>query len=64
MTATWQNDGSGWQLVAPTGSPDEQTLHGLVEEATQQILPLATPRSGFAAATPRNGSLSGLCGKG
>ena len=40
MTAIWQNDGSGWQLVAPTGFPDEAALHALVEE-TPQILPLA-----------------------
>lgn len=40
MTAIWQNDGSGWRLLAPTGFPDEQTLHDLVEE-TPRILPLA-----------------------
>jgi len=40
MTAIWQNDGTGWRLLAPTGFPDEQTLHSLVEEAPQ-ILPLA-----------------------
>jgi hypothetical protein len=40
MTAIWQNDGTGWRLLAPTGFPDEQTLHDLVEE-TPQILPLA-----------------------
>ena len=40
MTAIWQNDGTGWRLLAPTGFPDERTLHDLVEE-TPQILPLA-----------------------
>lgn len=40
MTAIWQDDGTGWRLLAPTGFPDEQTLHDLVEE-TPQILPLA-----------------------
>jgi hypothetical protein len=40
MTAIWQNDGTGWRLLAPTGFPNEQTLHDLVEE-TPQILPLA-----------------------
>lgn len=40
MTAIWQNDGAGWRLLAPTGFPDEQTLHDLVAE-TPQILPLA-----------------------
>jgi hypothetical protein len=40
MTAIWKNDGTGWQLEAPTGFPDEATLHKLVEE-TPQILPLA-----------------------
>ena len=40
MTAIWQNDGTGWHLLAPTGFPDERTLHDLVEE-TPQILPLA-----------------------
>ena len=40
MTAIWQNDGTGWRLLSPTGFPDEQTLHNLVEE-TPRILPLA-----------------------
>ena len=40
MTAIWQDDGTGWSLLAPTDFPDEQTLHDLVEE-TPQILPLA-----------------------
>lgn len=40
MTAIWQDDGTGWRLLAPTGFQNEQTLHDLVEE-TPQILPLA-----------------------
>lgn len=40
-TAIWQSDGTGWRLLGPTGFPDEQALHGLVEEAPQ-ILPLAS----------------------
>ena len=40
MTAIWHNDTSGWKMLAPTGFPDEATLHELVEEAPQ-MLPLA-----------------------
>jgi hypothetical protein len=40
MAAIWRNDGTGWRLLAPTGFPDEKTLHDLVEQ-TPQILPLA-----------------------
>lgn len=40
MTAIWQNDGTGWRLMAPSGFPDEAALHGLVEQAPH-ILPLA-----------------------
>src|ERR1700674_2828219 len=44
MTAIWQNNGSGWHLLVPTGFPNEATLHTLVEEAPH-LLPLAsTPR--------------------
>mgnify|MGYP001487093188 CR=1 FL=1 len=44
MTAIWQNDGAGWHLIAPTGFPDEATLHSLVEQAPH-LLPLAgSPR--------------------
>ncbi len=39
MTAIWQNDGTGWRLLVPTGFPDERTLHDLVAQ-TPQILPL------------------------
>ncbi len=39
-TAIWQDDGTEWRLLAPTGFPGEQTLRDLVEEASQ-ILPLA-----------------------
>lgn len=40
MTAIWQNNETGWHLMAPSGFPDEAALHGLVEEAPH-ILPLA-----------------------
>src|SRR5947208_914767 len=44
MTAIWQNDEFGWHLLAPTGFPNEATLHTLVEQAPH-LLPLAgTPR--------------------
>ena len=44
MTAIWQNDGSGWHLLAPTSFPNEAKLHDLVAEAPH-LLPLAgTPR--------------------
>ncbi len=44
MTAIWQNDGSGWHLLSPTGFPNEEKLHTLVEKAPH-LLPLAgTPR--------------------
>ena len=40
MTAIWQNDGSGWRILTPKGSPDEAALHTLVDEAPQ-LLPLS-----------------------
>jgi RecB family endonuclease NucS len=40
MTAIWQNDGTGWHLLVPTGFPNEATLHNLVEQAPH-LLPLA-----------------------
>lgn len=40
MTAIWENDGTGWRLMAPSGFPDEASLHALVEQAPH-ILPLA-----------------------
>jgi hypothetical protein len=40
MTAIWENDGTGWRLMAPSGFPDEAALHALVEQAPN-ILPLA-----------------------
>ena len=40
MSAIWRNNGSGWNLLAPTGFPNEAALHSLVEEAPQ-VLPLA-----------------------
>ena len=33
MTAIWQNDGSGWHLLTPTGFPNEAKLHDLIEQA-------------------------------
>lgn len=44
MPGIWRDDGSGWQLLAAEGFPDEATLHRLVREAPQ-LLPLAgSPR--------------------
>ena len=44
MTAIWSNDGERWALLAPSGFPDEATLHSLIEQ-TPQLLPLAgSPR--------------------
>ncbi len=44
MTAIWQNDESGWHLLSPTGFPNEEKLHTLVEKAPH-LLPLAgSPR--------------------
>ena len=40
MPPIWKKDDAGWQLLAPTGFPDEAALHTLVEQAPQ-ILPLA-----------------------
>src|SRR5579884_2696185 len=40
MAAIWSNKGTGWELISPTGFPDEATLHTLVEEAPH-LLPLA-----------------------
>jgi hypothetical protein len=40
VAAIWSNKGTGWELLAPTGFPDEATLHTLVEEAPR-LLPLA-----------------------
>jgi hypothetical protein len=39
MAGIWQKDDSGWRLLAPTGFPEERTLHDLVEE-TPELLPL------------------------
>lgn len=38
MTSIWRNDGPGWQLLAPTGFPDEAALHTLVEQAPHILL--------------------------
>lgn len=40
MTAIWQNDGTSWRLLSPSGFPAEAALHELVERAPH-ILPLA-----------------------
>jgi hypothetical protein len=40
MAGIWHKDNSGWRLLAPTGFPEERTLHDLVE-LTPEILPLA-----------------------
>ncbi len=44
VTAIWRNKGTGWELLATAGFPDEATLHTLVEESPH-LLPLAgSPR--------------------
>jgi hypothetical protein len=44
MSAIWKRDESGWKLLSPSGFPDEETLHSLVEQAPN-MLPLAgSPR--------------------
>jgi len=44
MTAIWSNDGERWALLAPSGFPDEASLHSLIEQSPQ-LLPLAgSPR--------------------
>jgi hypothetical protein len=40
MAAIWSNKGTNWELLSPTGFPDEATLHTLVEQAPR-MLPLA-----------------------
>lgn len=40
VTAIWQQDETGWKLLAPTGFPTEAELHDLVESAPN-VLPLA-----------------------
>ena len=40
MNSIWRNHGGKWTLAAPSGFPDEATLHELVEDAPQ-TLPLA-----------------------
>jgi hypothetical protein len=39
MTSIWSESDSGWELLAPTGFPDEKTLQDLVERAPG-MLPL------------------------
>jgi hypothetical protein len=40
MTSIWVSSGEGWDLLPPTGFPDERTLHALVERSPE-LLPLA-----------------------
>ena len=40
MAGIWTNDGNNWKLTAPTGFPDEATLHKLIQDAPG-MLPLA-----------------------
>src|SRR5260370_4806129 len=44
MTAIWQNDGSGWHLLSPTGFTNEEKLHTLVEKAHQLLARAGSPR--------------------
>src|SRR4051812_48490661 len=56
MTALWRKDGNRWEVMAPTGYPDEATLHGLVER-DPYLLPLAgTPRVAVIGREVRLGS--------
>jgi hypothetical protein len=56
MTAIWSNDGERWALLAPSGFPDEATLHSLIEQ-TPQLLPLAgSPRLTIVGREVRLGS--------
>src|SRR5437868_6154688 len=40
MTAIWHNNGEKWAVLSPTGFPDEEALHALVEDAPH-LLPLS-----------------------
>ncbi len=40
MSSIWQNDGTTWARLSPTGFPDEQTLHNLIENGPH-MLPLS-----------------------
>lgn len=40
VTAVWQSDGPGWQLLSSAGFQDEKTLHTLVQQAPH-LLPLS-----------------------
>jgi RecB family endonuclease NucS len=56
MTAIWSNDGDGWALLAPSGFPDEASLHTLIEQSPQ-LLPLAgSPRLTILGREVRLGS--------
>ena len=56
MTAIWSNDGERWALLAPSGFPDEASLHTLIEQSPQ-LLPLAgSPRLTIIGREVRLGS--------
>jgi hypothetical protein len=56
MPAIWYNDGTKWKLLAPSGFPDEASLHSLVEQEPQ-ILPLAgSPQLAIVGREVRLGS--------
>jgi RecB family endonuclease NucS len=56
MTAIWSNDGERWQLLVPSGSPDEAFLHMLIGQSPQ-LLPLAgSPRLTIVGREVRLGS--------
>ena len=56
MTALWRKDGSRWEVMAPSGFPDEETLHGLVEQ-DPYLLPLAgSPRIAIVGREVRLGT--------
>jgi hypothetical protein len=56
MTAIWSNDGERWALLAPSGFPDEASLHTLIEQSPQ-LLPLAgSPRLTIVGREVRLGS--------
>lgn len=56
MIALWKKDGPQWQVMSPTGFPDEATLHGLVER-DPYLLPLAgSPRIAIVGREVRLGT--------
>src|SRR5262245_21295106 len=56
MTGIWSNTGERWVLLAPSGFPDEASLHSLIEQSPQ-LLPLAgSPRLTIVGREVRLGS--------